>query len=545
MHDVQRGGVGETEPITQDSKLRIKNYDRVGSVLLAASLVGLVVLAWNGRSAQGYYDMRRAETLLRDGRYSDAQALLERTLLIYDSPQERLDLSYAYLARRDADRAERQARIAINEATPPLQAAAWSQLGRVLAFAGRDKDALAAWQQAGKAAAPYSDIASASQEARSARWQSAMVYWSQANWQAARQDLESLSAGTDVYGQSARVKLAQLLAPVQPDLKLPSITQGSGVRGQGSRVPASGSPISDLHVPGLSEGLSGDEMAQILGQLRQAQVAAGQAAQRGESKAAIDTIWGGSYLQQGENTLALDSLQSALARNADYEPAHARLALALLNLGEDDAASTQTETAIKLDASDPLPHHVLANLYIQRAQWDQAQHELTILQRLEPTSIEVYLQWASYYQALGDYDKAENEYIDAANLQISGVAAPSDTNAPLTLSRFYTDVRGFGCEKGLPAARASLALHPDDPASFDAVGWALMLCNQPRDALSGLEGAVRAAPNVPRYHLHLAKAYKALGRYADAREQYNRVLDLDPGGPLERLALDDLVQLPR
>jgi len=106
-------------------------------------------------------------------------------------------------------------------------------------------------------------------------------------------------------------------------------------------------------------------------------------------------------------------------------------------------------------------------------------------------------------------------------------------------------VRGFGCEKGLPAARASLALHPDDPASFDAVGWALMLCNQPRDALRGLEGAVRAAPNVPRYHLHLAKAYKALGRYADAREQYNRVLDLDPGGPLERLALDDLVRLPR
>ncbi len=299
MRDVQPEGVGETEPITQNSKLRIKKFDRVGSVLLAAALVGLVALAWNDRSAQGYYDMRRAETLLGEGRYSDAQALLEQTLLIYDSPQERLDLSYAYLARRDADRAERQARIAINEATPPLRAAAWTQLGRVLAFAGRDTDALDAWQQAGEAAAPYSDIASTSQEARSARWHTAMLHWSQADWQAARQDLQSLSSGTDIYGQSARVKLAQLLAPAQPDLQLPSINNKSAIRNPQSAIP-------DLHVPGLSEGLSDDEMAQIVDQLRQAQAAVGQAAQKGAGQAAIDTIWGGSYLQQGENALALE-----------------------------------------------------------------------------------------------------------------------------------------------------------------------------------------------------------------------------------------------
>jgi Tfp pilus assembly protein PilF len=322
---------------------------------------------------------------------------------------------------------------------------------------------------------------------------------------------------------------------MQPDLALPSETT----------QPGNQTAIPDLRVPGLSEGLSVDEMTQIVGDLRAAQVAASQAVQSGASKAAIDTIWGGSYLQQGENALALQSLRSAVAEDPNYEPAHARLALALFNLGQDDEASAQIDMAAKLDSTDPLPHYVLSNLYIQQEEWDKAEQELTTLQKLEPDSVDLYLQWADYYQLQGDYDNAENKYIEAANMQLSGVAAPSDTNAPLALSRFYTDVRGFGCEKGLPAARETLALHPDDPASFDAIGWSLMLCNQPKDALSGLEGAVKAAPDVPRYHLHLAKAYKALGRYADAREQYNRVLDLDPGGPLERLALDDLVQLPR
>jgi len=61
-------------------------------LLLAAGLVGAVALAWNGRSAQGNYAMHRAETLLSEGRYSAAEAMLEPDLLIYDSPQERLDL---------------------------------------------------------------------------------------------------------------------------------------------------------------------------------------------------------------------------------------------------------------------------------------------------------------------------------------------------------------------------------------------------------------------------------------------------------------------
>jgi tetratricopeptide (TPR) repeat protein len=513
-------------------------YALIG-ILLIAALVGLVAIAWGSPSAQGYYDMRHAETLLGEGHYLEAQSVLEHALLAYDSPQMRLDLSYAYLARRDAVRSERQARIALAAAPPYLRPPAWAQLGRVLLFAGHITEALDAWREAQNAGARYPDTDSAAAASRSAMWHIAMVRWAQGDWASARANLETLSSGTDRYGLSARVKLAQLLAPTQPDTPLPSLASKEA-KTSTLGVPA----IPDLHVPGLGEGLTVSESEPIISDLQTAQDEAEKALPNGAGQVELDTLWGGSYLQQGENGLAREYLERALAARPDYEPAHARLSLALLNIGDEDGALQHMQTAVRLDGNDPLPHHLLARYYVQRSDWDNAMEQLTILRRLEPNGVEVYLQWGEYYRLLGEYDKAEAEYIDAANLQISGVAAPSGTNAPLTLSRFYTDVRGFGCDKGLPAARQSLALRPDDPASLDAVSWALVLCGQGKEALSGLEQAVRDAPDVPRYRLHLAKLYALLGRYADAREQYNWVLDLDPGGPLERLALDDLVALP-
>ena len=283
-----------------------------------------------------------------------------------------------------------------------------------------------------------------------------MIYWSRADWDTARHDLEALSSGADIYALSARIKLAQFLLPTQPNMPIPLPSQDRAAGNLQTAIP-------DLRVPGLSEGLSTVEMAQITTNLRLAAAQARQSAQKGAGEAEIDTTWGGSYLQQGEYKLARDYLQRALTGNSDYEPAHARLALAQLNLGEGDAASQHLDAAVRLDPTDPLPHHVLAIFYVQRAEWDRAKEQLDVLRKLEPGGVEMHLQWADYYRLLGEYDQAENEYIDAANLQVSGAAAPGGTNAPLTLARFYTDVRGFGCEKGLPAGRRVARPPPQRP----------------------------------------------------------------------------------
>src|SRR5687768_11452483 len=104
----------------------------LGGLALVASLVVALILAWNSPVSEGRYNLREAQRLLREGRYTPAISLLERTLPGYSAPEARLALSYGYLARRDPARAERQARLAAERARIDIETAARVQIGRAL-----------------------------------------------------------------------------------------------------------------------------------------------------------------------------------------------------------------------------------------------------------------------------------------------------------------------------------------------------------------------------------------------------------------------------
>jgi tetratricopeptide (TPR) repeat protein len=514
----------------------------VGGLLLVVALALAIFSAWNSPESNGRYTVRQADALLREGRFTQATSLLERTLTTYDAPQLRLELSYAYLARRDIERSERQASLALASAPPSLRAVAWAQLGRVLLFAGRQNDALAAWEQSVSAATRYGPDTPAQQAARSSQWHTAMLHWRRGDWEAARRTLELLPGGEDVYSASAAVKLAQLLAPTDPTRSLRLLDDA-----EFEKEPSAGSRklIPDLRVPGLAAGLPPEGLTGTIETLRQThkEVAGVQGGEAGE--ALVEALWGNAYLKMGEPALAKMRLEEAARLQPNFADAHARLGLALLDIGDLEAARSQLLQAVRLDPRQPLPRQVLARLYTQSAEWDLAENEFREWRDLEPSSIDLHLQLAEYYRLRGLYEEAEDEYLNAVEAQraVPPEQVTPSNDAGLALARFYSDVRGQGCEKGLPFAKDAVSRHPNDPASLDAIGWSLVLCRASRDALPALERAVGIAPDVPRYHYHLAKAYAALGRYTEAREHYTWVMDLDPTGPWERLARSELPRL--
>ena len=223
----------------------------VGRWLLVLGLALAIVVAWvNNPRGDGQYALGRANSLLSEERYSQAMAILEETLKTYQGPQVRLALSYAYLARRDDVRAERQARLALASASPPLRPLILAQLGRALRFAARGDEALAAWDETRAEAAPYMNMEGARQAVRSSDWHKAMLMWSRGDWTTARAELEALAQDDDVYGRSARVKLAQLLAPVEDDT-------AARLADEARQLPSTEGAIPNLRVPGLGEGLVG------------------------------------------------------------------------------------------------------------------------------------------------------------------------------------------------------------------------------------------------------------------------------------------------
>lgn len=513
--------------------------DAVGAVLLVAALVFAIMIAFNNPRAALRNEAAQGRLLLEEGRYSEAATQYERTLTRYDSPAVRLGLSYTYLARRDAERAERQARILTSSAPPDYQPAAWAQLGRVLAFRGQADEALDAWNTARERAGRFGDLAPIEAQARSSLWHTAMLHWARGDYPTARSHLEALLEGDDIYATSARLKLAQLVAPTEGDLSLKLLNQA-----ERASPSSEGAAIPHLNVPGLREGLSPEEIKRTIAELRRAHDNAAKARAEGATEAGIAALWGRAYIQQAEASLARLQLERTVQAEPLLSDAHSYLAIALLDAGESDKALDHLNTAIRLAPERPLPRYVLARLYMQRRQWDLASAELSRIRRLEPNSVQLHLQLAEYYTLRGAYELAEGSYIDAVNLQRLSKDPPSDLDAWLALATFYADVRGFNCDRGLVVAQESAARHPGNPASLDALGWGLLLCGQPVESLSSLENAAKAAPESPRYSYHLAKAYAALRRYPEARAYFRRTIDLDPGGDFEQRAIRDLAGLP-
>jgi tetratricopeptide (TPR) repeat protein len=297
-------------------------------------------------------------------------------------------------------------------------------------------------------------------------------------------------------------------------------------------------------VPGLAEGLSTASITGTIAGLRRAYLDVDRARQSGADEAGTSALWGKAYLQLGEPYLAATYLQRAVGLQPKLADAHSYLALALLDLGDEASALEHLNRAVALSPQRPLPHHALVQLYTRRQDWNRVMQELGTLKKLEPDGVQMHVQLAGYYSQRSAYDLAEEEYTAAVNGQRAEGDKSGDLDASLALSRFYTDLRGLGCEKGLPAAQESLKRHPGDPASLDAVGWALVQCEKPGEAVQALETATNTAPAVARFHYHLAKAYARLARTKDARDQYTRAIDLDPGGFWERLARADIVKLP-
>ena len=81
---------------------------------------------------------------------------------------------------------------------------------------------------------------------------------------------------------------------------------------------------------------------------------------------------------------------------------------------------------------------------------------------------------------------------------------------------------GGNAARAVEYAATSLALRPDDPDTLDTYGWALVRAGRAADAVSPLERALAAKPDIYCIHYHLGVAYLESGQ----REQGVRHLQL-------------------
>jgi Flp pilus assembly protein TadD len=100
-------------------------------------------------------------------------------------------------------------------------------------------------------------------------------------------------------------------------------------------------------------------------------------------------------------------------------------------------------------------------------------------------------------------------------------------------------------ERALDLARVAKQALPDDPIVSDVLGWVYVQRGLHRLAVPQLEDAVRQVPANASYRYHLGTAYLGLGQHGDARREFTRALQLDPGLPEAAAARAALSTLPK
>lgn len=128
------------------------------------------------------------------------------------------------------------------------------------------------------------------------------------------------------------------------------------------------------------------------------------------------------------------------------------------------------------------------------------------------------------YDAVDDWDKAEVAIQKARALNAQ---RPEIMNF---LGYGWID-RGLHVKEGMDLVRQAISLSPHSGAIVDSLGWGYYKLGDYDQALGYVEQAVQMEPSDAEVNEHLGDVYKALGRTAEARYEWQRVLTLQNATP--------------
>jgi tetratricopeptide (TPR) repeat protein len=200
----------------------------------------------------------------------------------------------------------------------------------------------------------------------------------------------------------------------------------------------------------------------------------------------------------------------ASAALGDAAVLHQALAAALFQAGRAEDGAAEVERALALDPEDLRPLALRCNFEAATARYADALRSCGRYVEQRPEHAASLFALAMAQQATGQGDAAVASFRRAAALDPRAVA-PRNNLALLLAQR--GDLDG-----ALAAAQEAYALAEQSPEVLDTLGWLYLKKGLPQRAVSLLEDAHARAPELADAQLHLALAYRAAGRGAEAEK---------------------------
>jgi cellulose synthase operon protein C len=243
-------------------------------------------------------------------------------------------------------------------------------------------------------------------------------------------------------------------------------------------------------------------------------LAAAAAERPGNPDALVPLVRG--LIDAGNKAGALAKAQDIAARNPGAPAAQVVLGdvLMLMNRPADAAVAYQRAADLRFDEPTMLR---LVEALDRAGQREPAANVLALFLSQNPVNIAALRLSAHWQLAAGEYDAA----IDSLE-QVRARIGDGDAILNAELAAAYA---GAGeNDTAVDFGEAAYGLAPSNPAVVDAYGWAVFQGGDKPGGVELLQKAVALAPRHAGLRWHLAQAYAAIGRHAEAVAQAQMAL---------------------
>jgi tetratricopeptide (TPR) repeat protein len=257
------------------------------------------------------------------------------------------------------------------------------------------------------------------------------------------------------------------------------------------------------------------------------------------------------YYKSGRLAEALKTYQQAAELEPDNDEAYRQQAWLLIQLGHPSKAVPPAEKAASIKSSaenytilamaldwagrydeaikvalqavdsDPLSaeaHAVMAEIYMDKANWARALDEIETALKLSPDNALVQRNLGYVLDNQGRHTEAIKAFARAAELSPKlGYIYTTAGNGYLALGEYDHAIAQY--EKAVEAT-------PDSPVGYDALGHASALAGDPDRGLAMLKKAIELDPEYGPAYAHLGRLYYTQLNYESAIENFLKSFDL-------------------
>jgi Tfp pilus assembly protein PilF len=228
----------------------------------------------------------------------------------------------------------------------------------------------------------------------------------------------------------------------------------------------------------------------------------------------------------------------ALAQSSPEAEARFSTGVMHLREGRVDLALDEFKKAVKEDPKNPYFQKGLGLAYTAKRQWKDAIEAFRKALELNPYYVDVRNDLGTALIGSGDRDGGKQEFLTA----FSDPTNPTPEISARNLGQAYLEEKNY--VDALNWFQTSLNRNKDYPDPYLGMAEVLVAQGRMTEAVAELEAGNKQIPDNPVLLLALGQVYFKAGRFAEARAQFEQVVQRDPAGASGRTAADELKKLP-